>query len=195
MCIASLHPRSEDRVIREVCIKHRKSFDFDVFTKSEITEHLRQKVRKVLGYTSRIIKDSTNQIDVITPNNVKVTFVKHPSLPLHPIIKTDSISLFSLPDLASNKAYTIGRRGTWRDYVDLFFLLKEGHVTLGSVIKETEKRFGAEFNQRLFLQQLLYTADLVEFGIDYIGRKYKPQQIIDYFEKVVKDFSKTKFAI
>src|SRR3989304_296448 len=70
-------------------IKHRKSFDFDVFTKSEITEHLRQKVRKVLGYTSRIIKDSTNQIDVITPNNVKVTVLSNLCCFLNQRKKTD----------------------------------------------------------------------------------------------------------
>lgn len=176
-------------------IKHRKSFDLDIFTTSEIKDYLRQKVRKVLGYTSQIIKDSTNQIDVITPNEVKVTFAKHPYPPLNPLIRTDSINLFNLSDLASNKAYTIGRRGTWRDYVDMFFLLKEGYVSLDSVIKDAEKRFGTEFNQRLFLQQLLYTGDLEEFGIDFLRKEYKPSQIIDYFKKSVKDFSKTRYVV
>jgi len=44
-------------------------------------------------------------------------------------------------DLASNKVHTIGRRGEWKDYVDLFFLLKQGRLNIQRMIKETEKRF------------------------------------------------------
>lgn len=173
-------------------IKHRKSYDFDVFTKTRISDNLRQMVRKTLGYSSQIIKDSTNQLDIITPKSIKVTFLRHPYPPLHPLLDTGSIKLFDLHDLASNKAYTIGRRGTWRDYVDIFFLLKEKHATLDSVTKEANKRFGAEFNQRLFLEQLVYTNDIADFGVDFLQEKYEPNEIVKYFIKITKEYKKTK---
>ncbi|MCH7730370.1 nucleotidyl transferase AbiEii/AbiGii toxin family protein [Patescibacteria group bacterium] len=173
-------------------IKHRKSFDFDVFIKTRISDYLRQKARKTLGYTSQIIKDQTNQLDIITPETIKVTFVKHPYPPLHSLVNTESIKLFGLHDLASNKAYTIGRRGTWRDYVDLFFLLKEKYTPLDSIIKEATRRFGGEFNQRLFLEQLVYTKDIVDFGIDFLREEYEPNEIVRYFIKITKEYKKTK---
>ena len=36
-------------------------------------------------------------------------------------IKTDSMDLMDIKDIATNKAYTIGRRPKWRDYVDIYF--------------------------------------------------------------------------
>ncbi len=169
-------------------IKHRKSFDFDIFIKSKTTDYLRQKIRKVFGHSSQIIKDITNQIDIITPGEVKISFVKYPYPPLHPLVMTTSINLFSLHDLASNKAYAIGRRGTWRDYVDMFFFLKEGYTTIDSVIKEAIKRFRGEFNPRLFLEQLVYTKDIVDFGVNYLREEYKVEEIVKYFIKTTREY-------
>lgn len=86
-------------------------------------------------------------------------------------------------EIAVNKAYTIGQRGTWRDYVDLFFLLKGSYVTLDQVIKESEKRFTFEFNTKLFLQQMVYTKDINDFKIEYLKEKYEPKEIADFLTK------------
>lgn len=150
-----------------VQIKHRRSFDFDIFL---------------------ILREGTNQIDYIVRKEIKITFLKHPFPPLHSLTKTEYINLFSLKDLASNKAATIGRRGVWRDYVDLFFLMKHG-ISINDIISETEERFGGEFNKRLFLEQLLYTNDITDFDIDYLGKKYKPKEINEFFENQVKSYT------
>lgn len=61
--------------------------------------------------------------------------------------------------------------------------------SLKSVIAETEKRFGGEFNKRLFLEQLLYTKDITDFGIDYINKKYSFEEISNFFENQVKNYT------
>ena len=53
---------------------------------------------------------------------------------------------------ADTKAYTIGRRGSYKDYVDLYFVLAERHATLNDIIAGAEQKFGADFNSRLFLE-------------------------------------------
>ena len=169
-------------------IKHRRSYDFDVFIKREITTSLRFKAKKVFGRGIQIIKDETHQLDFLAQGNVKVTFVSHPYPPIYSLVKTESIYLFDLRDLASNKAFTIGRRGTWRDYVDLFWLIKENYVKLDSVINETEKRFGGEFSQKLFLQQLVYIKDILNFDIDYIDKKYSPEDVVEFFKKETTNY-------
>ena len=62
------------------------------------------------------------------------------------------------------KAYTLGRRATFRDYIDLYFLLINAYITLREIIEDASKKFVLSgeklFSTRLFLEQLAYTEDL-----------------------------------
>ncbi|MFH1561213.1 MAG: nucleotidyl transferase AbiEii/AbiGii toxin family protein, partial [Patescibacteria group bacterium] len=131
---------------------HRYSYDFDIFTPKKITKKLFDEVTAVFGKKTKRIVDQTSELSFITTNSIKVSFVYFPFPVLHPTIETNSLSLFSLKDLASNKAYTIGRRGEYRDYVDVFFILKSG-LKLDEIIKESTKKFSEAFSGRLFLEQ------------------------------------------
>lgn len=51
-------------------------------------------------------------------------------------------SLASVKDIAADKAHTIGRRAAWRDYVDIFCLIKEKHLTLAQIIKLAKEKVG-----------------------------------------------------
>lgn len=65
----------------------------------------------------------------------------------------------TLLTLAAMKAFAIGQRNKWKDYVDMYFILREYH-TLAEIIQRTEKLFGNEFNAKLFRQQLSYFDDI-----------------------------------
>lgn len=167
-------------------LAHRKSFDLDVFLKDPIPKNLLLKLR--LFYKERLIRpivDTEDELSVIIAPKTKLSFVYFPFPPLYPLIKTSSIPLFAPQDLASNKAYVIGRRGAWRDYVDLFFLLKS-RVKLKFVIAQALKRFGGAFSEKLFLEQLTYWGDIKDFTVEYIGKKYPPKEIQKYFQKLVQ---------
>jgi len=173
-------------------IKHRKSFDFDIFLEKEIDNSFTRKITRVFGPGLQKIRQTKDQITFFTKDNISITFVYHPYKPLYPLVKTDSISLFDLRDLASNKAYTVGRRGVWRDYFDIFSLLKNGIVTLESIIEDAETRFDGEFSSKLFLEQLSYTGDLEDFKIEHIGENYIAVEIIEYLRKTTKTYSDKK---
>lgn len=104
---------------------HRYSYDFDVFTSKLIVKNLSTKVTKAFGRNIQKLVDSPEEFSFLTLKKVKISFVHFPFSGLHRPIKTKTIPLFNLKDLASNKAYVVGRRGEYRDYVDLFFLLKK----------------------------------------------------------------------
>jgi hypothetical protein len=71
------------------------------------------------------------------------------------------VPLLSVREIAATKAYTIGRRGAYKDYIDLYFILSEQHTTLTNIIDvDAEKKFGVEFNSRLFLGQLVFLDDV-----------------------------------
>jgi len=68
--------------------------------------------------------------------------------------------IFDIRDLATAKAYAIGKRGVWRDYFDVYFLLKSGELDLKRLLKMSKKRYGSLFSEKLFLEQLCYFDDI-----------------------------------
>ena len=168
-------------------IKHRKSFDFDVFIKKPVDNNLRIKVKKVYGNVDFYV-DSSDQISFKTKEGISVTFVWYYFNALKPVIRTESISLADPLDIAADKVHTIGRRAMWRDYVDIFCFLKNNIVTLHGIIKLAEDKFKGEFVQLQFLEQLPYFADLKKTPIEFIDKSYRESEIKSYLEKRVDEY-------
>ena len=66
----------------------------------------------------------------------------------------DGVIVLSIREIAATKAYTIGRRGSFKDYVDLYFVLGGGYASLKEVIDLGERKFDDVFNSRLFLERM-----------------------------------------
>ena len=64
-----------------------------------------------------------------------------------------------LLQLAAMKAYALGRRSKWKDYVDLYFLL-QNHFTIEEISKEATKLFGELYSEKMFRSQLSYFDDI-----------------------------------
>jgi len=175
-------------------IGHRQSFDFDCFSEKTLPENLVQHTKNIFGRSIYLQYKTSEQLTFKTNKGISITFVYHPYKLLRKPIKTPFISLFHLDDLATNKAYTIGRRAAWRDYVDLFFLLKRNLYNLEKVIKLTEKKFPNEFNEKLFLQQLVYFDDLDIIPMVFIKDKYSEKQIQSFLSQKVEEYLKQKLG-
>jgi len=85
-------------------------------------------------------------------------------------------------EIGATKAYTIGRRGTYKDYVDLYFIIAENHASLEDIIRMAELKFGTEFNSRLFTEQLLFMEDVHDYGIDFLKVPVTPEGITAFFK-------------
>ncbi len=170
-------------------LNHRKSEDFDVFIGKEVDDRLRQKVEEVFGTISYYVNTS-DQISFATKTDVKVTFVWYYFKPLKPSISTPSISLSSIEDIAADKAHTIGRRAVWRDYVDIFYLLKNNHFNLQKIIDHAKQKFEGQFVETQFLEQLRYFDDVTVVDIEFIQKHYSPQEIKTYLSQSVENYLK-----
>lgn len=164
---------------------HRFSYDFDLFSLKPIASKMIFKIREIFGEKIKLIVNTPDELSLINSDRVKISLVHFPFLPLHRPIQRDSVFLAHLDDLATNKAYVIGRRGEYRDYVDVFFLLKNG-LSLSKIILEAKKRFAGAFSERLFLEQLVYFTDLKDFKIDFLSQKYSPREIQAFLVSAVK---------
>ena len=70
---------------------------------------------------------SVNNPDELTVfiNGVKITFLRYPFSLQNKLIDYNGIKLMNAKEIAATKAYTVGRRGTIKDYVDLYFIISE----------------------------------------------------------------------
>ena len=57
------------------------------------------------------------------------------------------------------KAFALGRRAKWKDYVDMYFILRD-YFTVSQIAAEAIIRFGDLFSEKLFRQQLAFHADI-----------------------------------
>ncbi|MDD5528345.1 MAG: hypothetical protein PHO56_05270 [Patescibacteria group bacterium] len=84
----------------------------------------------------------------------------------------------SLAVLAALKAYALGRRSKWKDYVDLYFIMKN-KVGLKKIINQAEKIFGRNFNEKIFRAQLAYFKDLdYSEKVEYLKGFEVPDEVI-----------------
>lgn len=138
---------------------HRRSVDFDLLTPGRVR---RQSIRKTIGRfaypVSDVLYEDSEQIHLMI-NEVRVTFLSYP----YPIAAdTDFEKIIRMPGLltlAAMKACALGGRAKWKDYVDLFFVLRD-HFPLKQVADHAKEIFGAFFNEKLFREQLCYYQDI-----------------------------------
>ena len=65
----------------------------------------------------------------------------------------------TLLTLAAMKAFALGQRSKWKDYVDLYFILRD-HYSLDEISDHARSVFKGEFNAKLLRQQLDYFDDI-----------------------------------
>jgi hypothetical protein len=76
---------------------------------------------------------------------------------MHPEILTKNQS--ALLNIAAMKAFALGRRAKWKDYVDMYFILRD-YFTISQVAAEAAIHFGELFSEKLFRQQLAFHTDI-----------------------------------
>lgn len=137
---------------------HRRSIDFDLFSFEKVDQ---RKIRNIIikhHKINKVIIDDKDEYTLIV-NGVKLTFLYYP-FKIKPNKKlSDYIRMPDLITLAAMKAYALGRRAKWKDYVDLYWIMKN-HCSILDIIKKAQIIFGVEFNEKNFREQLAYFKDV-----------------------------------
>lgn len=141
-----------------IFIGHRRSIDFGLFTDKEFDNwKIRRKILQFKKIDS-VLRDEDGQYTVVI-HKVRFTFFCYP---FKISFSSNFDKVIGLPDLltlAAMKAYALGRRAKWKDYVDLYFVMKD-YYDISKVIKKARLIYGAEFNEKLFRAQLSYFKDI-----------------------------------
>ena len=146
---------------------HRQSVDFDMFKQGTINHKRNLERLSASGFAFQVTRRVAEQMNCLL-NDVKLTFFQYPFD--IPAAKKEGVP-FRLPallDLAAMKAYALGRRSKWKDYVDLYFILTE-HYTMEQICARATEIFGELFSEKMFRAQLSYFDDIdYSEEVDYI---------------------------
>lgn len=139
-------------------IGHRHSIDFDLFSYNPFkNSDIRKKV-KTFSDINQIIVNHTGEFTFLC-NGVKFTFYNYPFDLEHKEDYEGVIQMPNLLTLAAMKAYALAGRAKWKDYVDLYFILKNSY-NLRDIANKAVDIFKGEFNEKLFRTQLGYFNDV-----------------------------------
>lgn len=167
-------------------IGHRVSVDLDWFGQKPLPKNLSEDL-KIFFLGKKVLTDVFKAEELtVRIDGVQVTFFHYPFPWVEKPKKMHGFMTASIKQIAVMKAQTINRRAAFKDYVDLFFILKGGHTSLQEIINKGKKVFKEEFNQRLFLEQLVYMEDIAEQGVDFLGKKVYKLQMQKFFEQEIK---------
>ena len=155
-------------------IGHRRSIDFDLFSFYEIEyQNIVKAIRKLNYDIEFTFNQDVDELSLLV-NSVRISFVSYPFPIDSNLWFKDVISMPHLNILGAMKAYALGRRSKWKDYVDLYFLLKN-YLSLEDLSSQAKNIFGGGFNERVFREQLCYFDDVDRSEtVEYMDPSFSP---------------------
>ncbi|MBI3276935.1 MAG: nucleotidyl transferase AbiEii/AbiGii toxin family protein [Chlamydiae bacterium] len=133
---------------------HRTSLDFDFYSQEEFSEkHLLPHFDKYFRRPQWTLIQSGQGTLIINVREIELSFFYYGYNMLRPCVEVEGVLLASKEDIAAMKLIAIIQRGNMRDFIDMYFLLKE--FSLEKIFEYTKKKFPS-FNIYLGLRALVY---------------------------------------
>jgi Nucleotidyl transferase AbiEii toxin, Type IV TA system len=129
-------------------IGHRKSIDFDMFKQGTVKARSITKKFEENNEKYIVTLNIQGQLNLIC-REVKFTFFNYDFDIPHNVLVEKYIKIPSLLDLAALKAYALGHRSKWKDYVDLYFLIKD-YFSIKIISSRAKEIYNDLFNEKLF---------------------------------------------
>lgn len=137
-------------------IGHRKSIDLDFFSNTFPNRDIL--LQNLLLFNPTITQEAPGTIDCLI-DTVKVSFLSYTYPLIAEKLMFGNVSVASIADIACMKLSAISSRGAKKDFVDLFYILKNG-FTLAQLFNLFEQKFaGVSYNRMHILKSLVYFDD------------------------------------
>lgn len=166
---------------------HRFSYDLDFFTQKEFDSRLLlEKLRQI-----REVEIEKTAWGTILGHLRKVKFsffyYKYPLL--FSLKSFGGAKIADARDVAPMKLSAICDRGTKRDFIDLYFLLKSG-LSLKKILGLYDQKFGKLASNLVYIRKsLVYFADAEEEETPYLLKKVTWEEVKDFVAKKVEEIS------
>lgn len=118
------------------------------------------------------------------------SFFRYPYKLIRPSLSYLTVKLASPEDIAAMKIVAIIERGTKRDFVDIYYLMKK--YGLKQLLNFTREKYPEAFNEQICLIALMYFKDAEITQKDrkrlYLYENIEWKKIKEYIEKEVKQY-------
>jgi len=135
-------------------IGHRLSVDFDLFTEGDFDNGSIADQITAFAPIEKVQTDQAGQYTLYI-NGVQFTFMKYRFKISYDRAVRDIIKMPDLVTLGAMKLHALGRRAKWKDYVDLYFIIKNYH-SVPELMAQARKLFGGEVNEVDMRSQLKF---------------------------------------
>lgn len=175
--------------LAEFHLRHRLSEDIDLFTADEeVDQKLVDAFLRKISSKLSVVKIKKSQFlglvsyKLIFKDNeeLKVDFNFYPFPRIATSQKYKNLDIDSIYDIAVNKVHTIFMKPRYRDYVDLYFILKKLHYDLRKLISGAKSKFD-------------WHIDPVTLGSQFVkvkgfSKSDLPKMLVPFNQKSMEDF-------
>lgn len=166
---------------------HRNSIDFDFFIKNDIdTKKLYEEILNNFIWEKIIKTFEENNTLYIEINDIKLSFFAYKYNLLKPLIITEYIDLAPKLDISSMKLWAIQNRATNKDYVDLYYLIKEFGIK--DLILNFYKKYWKVVNENLILKSLIYFEDIKNEVLILTDKNLDFEKVKEYLVNIVSKY-------
>lgn len=135
---------------------HRESEDLDFFSQEPFKPELIEQQLLEYGKLSETELSSGTLNTYL--NSVKLQFLHYPYRLLEPVVAWEGVHLSSVIDIACTKLQTVGMRGSRKDFIDIYFLLKQ--MPLETLLSYTKEKYReSDYSETHILKSLVYFDD------------------------------------
>jgi len=153
---------------------HRLSVDLDFFTKRDFnSEMLVFKLREEFGTADVEIMEKGTLIAFLSPDKIKFSLFTFPysllsSLKDFEVSEEVSCPAASLDDIAAMKSVAISQRGSAKDFVDLYYLLKQTQIKFEDLSSFVQRKYQLDRKYEYHMKTAMVYFDDAEQDIDSI---------------------------
>jgi len=172
---------------------HRISVDLDFFTQKEFdSKELINSLKKIGNFT---LEQQSWGTVLGTFEDIKFSIFVYDYPILFPYKVIFNINILDLMDISAMKIDAISTRGIKRDFIDLYFMCKEG-ILLKDALSFYDQKYG-ELSSNIvhILKSLVYFIDAEVSEMPKMLKKVQWQEVKIFFETEVRKLEKSFFGI
>lgn len=161
---------------------HRESDDLDFFCQNNFDNVLLQSKLEDLGKLEDLeLAEGTLNVFF---DQVKLQFLKYPYKLIKDPVMFENIKVSSIEDIACTKLQTIGMRGSKKDFIDMFYILKK--YSLEILIEMLKEKYPkTDYSETHILKSLIYFEDAENQPMPRMQEKISWEEIKKVVTKAV----------
>lgn len=186
--------------LSEFYLRHRKSFDIDLFTeKEEVDQRLTDAFLRKISPELNILHIKRSQFMGLfsyvlifeDKEELKVDFSYYPFPQIQKGAMYKNLKVDSIYDIATNKLQTIFTKPRSRDYLDLYFIMQKYDYSLPRLILDTKAKFDWNIDRITLASQFLKVQESNESSMVLVP--FDKNEMDSFYIKLAKSLEKEIF--